>query len=100
MHAQHLEKSNWKTAEETGGLIGVEIADKITESQKLYHKVVRGQLEMKQKIFDMMKKFLNIYIYICSLYIYIYICIFLNIYSLIYIYIYMYIYIYICIYIY
>ena len=81
MHAQHLEKSNWKTAEATGGLIGVKIADKITESQKLYHKVVRGQLEMKQKIFDMMKKFLNIYIYMFLIYIYIYI----YVYSLIYI---------------
>ena len=50
-------------AEATGELIGNKIANKLTKAQEIYHIIVQEQLQMKQKILDLMEKYLKNDIY-------------------------------------
>ena len=53
------ERAIQKTAEETGDLIVTRILIKFKKSPKLYHRIVQKWLQMKQKIWNMIEKYLE-----------------------------------------
>ena len=53
------EKAIQKTAEETGDLIVTRILIKFKKSPKLHHRIVQKWLQMKQKIWNMIGKYLE-----------------------------------------
>ena len=52
-----LKRAIQETAEATSDLMGKNPLIKLQKSWKLYHKIVQGQLQMKQKILNMIKKY-------------------------------------------
>ena len=67
MHLKRFQNEQLKkTAEATGDLIGNKIANKMTKASKSYQRIVQGQLQMKQKILNLIEKYQkkDIYLFI------------------------------------